>query len=129
MPVSMSSSTRTAPRGCNYSIQFHVLYVLPKHYFRGAKHILDAPVRAIAKYCLQLFYLNSILSTFIPSLASLLDALVKDGFWISLRAGSLLVSEVALEVIEHPKPVLRCLQYNNEGPRNHVRRGWYCSVR
>jgi hypothetical protein len=34
----------------------------------------------------------------LPSLASFLGALVKDGFWISLRAGSFVSTEVALEV-------------------------------
>jgi hypothetical protein len=33
----------------------------------------------------------------------LFDALVKNGFWISLRAGSSLITEVALEIFEHPK--------------------------
>ena len=32
------------------------------------------------------------------------DALVKDGLWISSRAGSFITIEVALEIFEHPKP-------------------------
>ena len=34
----------------------------------------------------------------------IVDALVKDGLWISSRAGSFITIEVALEIFEHPKP-------------------------
>ncbi|MCA1624229.1 MAG: hypothetical protein LC768_09990 [Acidobacteria bacterium] len=37
-------------------------------------------------------------------LLHLYDALIKTVFWISSRAGSFIITEVALEIFEHPKP-------------------------